>query len=33
MYEWIAEAIEQGMTNMSEIHNYARQKEIAIHGA
>lgn len=33
MYEWIAEAIEQGMTNTSEIHNYARQKEIAIHGA
>jgi len=33
MYEWIAEAIEQGITNMSEIHDYARKKEIAIHGA
>jgi len=33
MYEWIVEAIEQGMTDMSEIRNYALQKEIAIHDA
>lgn len=33
MYDWICEAIEQGMTNVDEIHAYARQKEISIHGA
>ncbi len=33
MYEWICEAIEQGMTDVNEIHAYARQKEISIHGA
>ena len=27
------EAIAQGMTNFGEIRHYARQKEIAIHGA
>jgi hypothetical protein len=31
MYEWIQEAIAQGMTNIAEIHQYARQKEISIH--
>lgn len=33
MCEWIQEAIEQGITNLSEIHDYARQKEISVHGA
>lgn len=33
MYGWIQEAIDQGMTNLDEIHNYAREKERAIHGA
>jgi hypothetical protein len=33
MYGWIQEAIEQGMTDINEIHDYARKKEIAIHGA
>lgn len=32
MYAWILEAIEQGITNIGEIHDYARQKEISIHG-
>jgi hypothetical protein len=32
-YEWIQEAIEQGITSPAEIHRYARQKEISIHGA
>lgn len=33
MYEWIQEAIAQGITSPSEIHHYAHQKEISIHGA
>jgi hypothetical protein len=33
MYEWIQEAITQGITNPAEIHSYAQQKEISIHGA
>ena len=33
MYIWIVEAIEQGMTDLGEIRDYARQKEISIHGA
>ena len=33
MYEWIQEAIDKGITNPGEIHHYARQKEISIHGA
>ena len=33
MYTWIQEAIEQGLTNPSDIHQYARQKEISLHGA
>src|SRR5258708_32776450 len=33
MYEWTQEAIAKGITNPGEIHNYARQKEISIHGA
>lgn len=33
MYAWIQEAIDQGLTNPGEIHEYARQKERAIHGA
>jgi hypothetical protein len=32
MYEWMQEAIAQGITNPSEIHRYARQKETDIHG-
>lgn len=31
MYEWIQEAIAQGMTDSNEIHRYARQKEISTH--
>ncbi len=30
-YEWIQEAIDQGMTTPAQIHQYARQKEISIH--
>ena len=33
MYEWIQEAIARGMTDVPEIHRYARQKEIALYGA
>jgi hypothetical protein len=33
MCEWTLEAIEKGITNPGEIHRYARQKEISIHGA
>jgi hypothetical protein len=33
MYEWIQEAIVKGMTDVHEIHSYARQKEIALYGA
>lgn len=32
-YEWIQEAIAQGITNPKEIHRYAHQKEISLHGA
>jgi hypothetical protein len=31
MYEWIQEAISQGMTNPAKIHQYAREKEISVH--
>jgi hypothetical protein len=33
MYAWIQEALALGLTNLSEIHAYARQKEISLHGA
>ncbi len=33
MYEWIQEAIAKGITNPDEIHSYAQQKEICIHGS
>ena len=33
MYEWIHEAITKGMTDIHEIHRYARQKEINLYGA
>jgi hypothetical protein len=33
LYEWIMEAILQGMTDLDEIRHYTRQKERAIHGA
>jgi hypothetical protein len=33
MYAWIQEAIDQGITDLGEIHSYARQKEINTHGA
>lgn len=33
MYEWMQEDIAQGMTDIHEIHRYARQKEISQYGA
>jgi hypothetical protein len=33
MCEWICEAIDKGMTDPGQIHSYARQKEISVHGA
>lgn len=33
MGEWICEAIDKGMIDPGEIHHYARQKEISVHGA
>lgn len=33
MYEWIKEAIANGLTNVHEIHDYARQKELSLYGA
>jgi len=33
MYEWMQEAIAKGMTDVHEIHRYARQKEISRYGA
>jgi hypothetical protein len=33
MYEWMQEAIVKGMTDVHEIHAYARQKEINLYGA
>ncbi len=33
MYEWMQEAIAQGITDIHEIQRYARQKEIALYGA
>ena len=32
MYEWMQEAIAQGITNPGEIHRYVRKKETSIHG-
>lgn len=32
VYEWICEAIEQGIADIHEIHNYVRQRENSIHG-
>jgi hypothetical protein len=31
-YEWICEAIEQGLKNTNEIHDYVRRKEASIYG-
>jgi len=33
MCAWICEAIQQGMTDVHEIHSYARQKEMSLYGA
>ena len=33
MYEWTQEARAKGITDPGEIWNYARDKEISIHGA
>ena len=33
MYEWIQEAIVKGITDVHEIHAYARQKEMSLYGA
>lgn len=33
MYEWIQEAIASGITDVHEIQQYARQKEISLYGA
>jgi hypothetical protein len=32
-FVWIQEAIVKGITDMHEIHRYARQKEISLYGA
>ena len=33
MYEWIQEAIIEGITDVHEIQHYARQKEVSLYGA
>ena len=33
MYEWMQEAIAKGITDVHEIHRYARQKETSLYGA
>lgn len=33
MYEWMQEVIARGMTDVHDIHRYARQKEISRYGA